>query len=78
MPDQVKIENLVTFQFGDLPHDGIALLLGYATSQEKLSRGEIESFVIGMTRVKAAELGQALLQKSGMTPESQRAKPTEH
>jgi hypothetical protein len=54
----------------------LPLLLGYATSQEKLSRGEIDSFLIGLTRAKAAELGRALLERSGMDPRSAGAKQT--
>jgi len=77
MADDV-IQNLVTFRLGDLPDDGIALLLAYATSQEKLSRGEMESFVIGMTRAKAFELARALQQKSGMAPDARKPRQTEH
>jgi hypothetical protein len=76
--DKVMLHNLEMFQFGDLPDDGIALLLAYATSQEKLTKGEMETFVIGMTRLKAAELGIALLQKSGMASVVQESRPTEH
>ena len=61
--DEITIQNLVTFQLGDLPDDSIALLLAYATSPEKLSRREMESFVIGMTRDVAANLADALKQK---------------
>jgi hypothetical protein len=78
MTDNVTLHNLVMFQFGDLPDDGIALLLAYATSQKKLSRGEMETFVIGMTRAKAAELGAALLEISGTTPVSRGLRQTEH
>jgi hypothetical protein len=66
--DKTKIENLVTFQLGDLEGEGIALVLGYSTSQEKLSRGEIESFAVGMTKQKAAALGRALLAIAGKAP----------
>jgi hypothetical protein len=69
------IENLVTFSFGDLPDDGVALLLAYATSPEKLSRHEMESFVIGMTRQKAIELGNALVRHASATPDPQRKPP---
>ena len=48
--DSSIIQNPVTYRFGDLPDDGVALLLAYATTPEKLSRREMESFVIGMTR----------------------------
>ena len=74
----VIIQNLVTFRLGELPNDCIALLLGYATSQEKLSRGEIDSFVIGLTRANAAELGHALLERSGMDPAPREPKQTQH
>jgi len=57
--DEITLENLVTFQLGDM-EGGIALVLGYATSPEKLSKGEMDTFAIGMTREKAAELGRAL------------------
>jgi hypothetical protein len=55
--DEITLENLVTFQLGDM-EGGIALVLGYATNPEKLSKGEINTFAIGMTRQKAAELGR--------------------
>jgi len=32
--DGAIIQNLVTYRFGDLPDDGVALLLAYATSPE--------------------------------------------
>jgi hypothetical protein len=41
--DGAIIQNLVTYRFGDLPDDGVALLLAYATSAEKLSRHQMES-----------------------------------
>jgi hypothetical protein len=73
----VTIQKLVMFQLGDVP-DGLVLVLGYATSQERLSSGEIDSFAIGMTQAKAAELGRALLEKSGVAPPQLRKGPTEH
>jgi hypothetical protein len=59
--DEITLENLVTFELGDM-EGGIVLVLGYATSAERLSRGEIDTFAIGMTREKAAELGRALVE----------------
>jgi hypothetical protein len=38
--DEITLENLLTFQLGAMER-GIALVLGYATSPEKLSKGEI-------------------------------------
>jgi hypothetical protein len=76
--DEVTVQNLVTFQLGDFPDGGIALLLAYATSQERLSRGEMDSFVIGMTREKAGELGTALLEKAGAAPRAATLRRTEH
>jgi hypothetical protein len=70
--DGAIIQNLVTYRFGDLPDDGVALLLAYATSPEKLSRHEMESFVIGMTREKAIELGSALVRHASAAPGSRR------
>ena len=55
--DRFIIQNLVMYRFGDSPDDGVALLLAYATTPEKLSRREMESFVIGMTRQKRSSLG---------------------
>jgi hypothetical protein len=60
--DEITLESLVTFELGDIMEGGIALVLGYATSAEKLSRGEIDTFAIGLTREKAAELGRALVE----------------
>lgn len=76
--DEVTIQNLVMFQLGDLPDGAIALLLAYATSQEKLSRREMDSFVIGMTREKAVALATALLEKAGAAPRGRRRRQTEH
>jgi hypothetical protein len=64
----VVIEILQTFQIGELPDDDLALLLSYATSQEKLSRSELDSFVIGMTRAKAIELGNELIRQARLPP----------
>jgi hypothetical protein len=74
--DGAIIQNLVTYRFGDLPDDGVALLLAYATSPEKLSRHEMESFVIGMTREKAIELGSALVRHASAVPDPERKPPT--
>jgi hypothetical protein len=74
--DGVVIQNLVTYRFGDLPDDGVALLLAYATSPEKLSRHEMESFVIAMTREKAIELGSALVRHASAAPDPERKPPT--
>jgi hypothetical protein len=70
------IQNLVMYRFGDLPDDGIALLLAYATTPEKLSRHEMESFVIGMTREKAIELGNALVRHASSPLDPKRKPPT--
>jgi hypothetical protein len=59
--DEITLETLMTFQLGDM-EGGIALVLGYATSPEKLTKGEMDTFAIGMTREKAAELGRALVE----------------
>jgi hypothetical protein len=69
-----EIHSLATFQLGDLPKGYIALLLAYATSQEKLSSGELESFVIGMSRDQAKRLGETLL-KHAAAPPSGRSPP---
>ena len=66
--DDGIIQELVTFRFADLPDDGVVLLLAYATSPEKLSRREMESFVIGMTRDKALVLGNALVRHASAAP----------
>lgn len=70
------IHSLATFQLGELPEGYIALLLGYATSQEKLSRGEMESFVIGLSRDQAKRLADALLKHSEEIPSGK--PPTQH
>jgi hypothetical protein len=74
--DGAIIQNLVTYRFGDLPDGGAALLLAYATSAEKLSRHEMESFVIGMTREKAIELGNALVRHGSSAPDAERKPPS--
>jgi hypothetical protein len=74
---KVTIHNLAYFAFGELPGDAMALLLGYATSPEKLAKKEIDTFVIGMTREKSAELGRALLLASA-APSEGGAPPSQH
>jgi hypothetical protein len=74
--DAAIVQNLVKYQFGDLPDNGVALLLAYATSPEKLGRHEMESFVIGMTREKAIELGSALVRHASAAPDPERKPPT--
>ena len=74
--DSFIIQNLVVYRFGDLPDDGVALLLAYATTQEKLSRREMESFVIGMTRQKAIELGNALVRHASAPRDPEKKPPT--
>lgn len=78
MPDDVTVHELSVFQFADLPEGYIALMLGYATSQEALSRREFETFVIGLSRDRAAELGRALIEKSGVPAAEPTTKPTPH
>ena len=74
--DRSIIQNLVMYRFGDLPDDGVALLLAYATTPEKLSMREMESFVIGMTRQKAVELGNALVRHASAAPDPEKNPPT--
>ena len=75
--DEITLENLVTFQLGDM-EGGIALVLGYATSPEKLSKGEMDTFAIGMTREKAAELGRALVEITDKAPVARGPRRWEH
>jgi hypothetical protein len=74
---EITLESLVTFQLGEMEED-IALVLAYATSQEKLGRGEMETFAIGMTREKAAELGRALVEIAGEAPGAEDPGRREH
>ena len=76
--DDGIIQELVTFRFADLPDDGVVLLLAYATSPEKLSRREMESFLIGMTRQRAIELGNALVQHASAAPDPEMKPSTWH
>jgi hypothetical protein len=73
---EITVEELQTFQIGELPNGFLVVALGYATSQEKLSRGEMESFVIAMSRKRAIELGNALLATAKAPPSG--AQPTAH
>ena len=66
--DPGTFHSLATFQLGELPDGYIALLLAYATSQEKLSRGEMESFVVGLSVDQAKQLGDALLKHAAAPP----------
>jgi hypothetical protein len=75
--DETILENLLTFQLGDMD-GGIALVLGYATSPEKLTKGEMDTFAIGMTREKAAELGRALVEITDNAPVTRGRRQTEH
>ena len=75
--DEITLENLVTFQLGDM-EGGIALVLGYATSAEELSKREMDTFAIGMTREKAAELGRALLEITDKAPVTRGPRRREH
>jgi hypothetical protein len=74
---EITLESLVTFQLGEMG-EGIALVLAYATSQEKLGKGEMESFAIGMTREKAGELGRALVEIAGKAPGAGGPRRREH
>jgi hypothetical protein len=74
--EDVVIHDLAAFNLGDLQDDGVALLLAYATSPEKLARREMESFVIGMTRDKALVLGNALVRHASAAPAPVRKLPT--
>lgn len=60
--------SLATWQLGELPDGYIAMMLAYATSQEQLSRGELETFVIGLSQDQAKRLGDALLKRAAAPP----------
>jgi hypothetical protein len=72
---EVVIHDLAAFNLGDLKDAGVALLLAYATSPEKLAKREMESFVIGMTREKALVLGNALVRHASDAPDPGRKPP---
>lgn len=74
---EITLEDLVTFQLGEMG-EGIALVLAYATSGEKLRKGEMETFAIGMTQEKAAELGRALVEIAGKAPGAGGPRGREH
>jgi hypothetical protein len=74
---EITLESLATFQLGEMD-EGIALVLAYATSQEKRGKGEMATFAIGMTREKAAELGRALVEISGKPPGAGGPRRREH
>jgi hypothetical protein len=42
----------------------LALILNYATSQERIDRDELDAFAIAMPRDMAAELGAALIERA--------------
>jgi hypothetical protein len=59
--DKGDLHEMQEFKLGELPGGEVAVLIGYATSAEKLAKSDVESFVIGMTRHQANELGKALV-----------------
>lgn len=65
MTDETVIYEMQTFSLGETPDGFVVLLLGYATSQEKLSRREMESFAIAISPEKATALANALLSRNG-------------
>jgi hypothetical protein len=75
--DEIMLESLLTFQLGEM-EGGIALVLGHATSPEKLNKGQMDTFAIGMTREKAAELGRALVEITGKAPLAAGPRRREH
>lgn len=75
--DETTLENLLTFQLGDM-EGSIVLVLGYEPSAEKLSKGQMETFAIGMTREKAEELGRALVEITDRAPVTRAPRRREH
>jgi len=75
--DSGEIQELQNFKFTWLPTGDVALLLAYATSAEALSKNEMQSFVIGMTRDKAHELA-AKLKAFADSPFKTSKRQTEH
>ncbi len=59
--DKDDLHEMQMFKLGELPAGEVALLIDYATSADKLAKNDVESFVIGMTRHQANELGKALV-----------------
>ncbi len=74
---EITLESLVTFQLGEM-EEGIALVLAYVTSQEKRGKDEMDTFAIGMTREKAAELGRALIEITDKAPVTEGPRRREH
>lgn len=62
------IHSLAAFQFANLPEGYVAMMLAYATNQEKLSKREFETFVIGLSREDAKALGDALIKFAATPP----------
>ena len=73
-PDAI-IHSLADFQIGTLAETHLALMLNYATSEEKHYRKEFETFVIAIDRGFAVELANALMQRASEEP-TPRATPT--
>jgi hypothetical protein len=73
----VIIQNLVTFRLGELPNDCIATAARLRNQPGETFQRRNRLFLIGLTRAKAAELGRALLERSGMDPAPREPKQTQ-
>jgi hypothetical protein len=63
---------------GKILYIGSITLFGYATSPEKLPKGAMDTFAIGVTREKAAELGRALVEITDKAPVTWGPRRREH
>ena len=66
------VQEMQLFTLGELPDGYISLAMHYATSQAKLSKNEMESMVIAMSRDKARLLAKALADFASQPPSGQR------
>jgi hypothetical protein len=75
--DEYIVQTVAGFELGEITENDEFLVLSllYATSQEKLSRREMESVMMAISREQAIALGTALIRQAN-TPPSGRAPAT--
>jgi hypothetical protein len=66
--DDSILPQIISYETGTLPQDGISLMIRYASSQEQIDSRKWDVLTLGMDRKIAIDIARALLRASGELP----------
>ncbi len=62
--DEVELPFVVSVDVGQLPDEGVAIQIIYATSAERFAAKKMDTMVFAMTRARASEFARKLLRQT--------------